>query len=238
MSELSKKARALLEAGRAELPSAAARDRMRLGVQARAAASSGGPHAWAWGGTAVAALAGLSVALWLWRPAPVEPPPVPVSAPRAEPPRDRVAPSVVVEPAPAPSAAPAVAPSAAAPPRVEPTPPAEPGPTVAEPPAEPAPPDHVSTLAAEIRLLRRAQLALQDPGGALAALEWVAQHERTFPQPILGEERDALRVLALCAAGRKEEARSRAAEFLRATPQSPQAARIRASCAAQPASAP
>jgi hypothetical protein len=44
------------------------------------------------------------------------------------------------------------------------------------------------------------------------------RHEREYPKPILGEEREALMVEALVRAGRYDEARVRAAAFRRATP--------------------
>lgn len=96
-----------------------------------------------------------------------------------------------------------------------------------EPPApEPAP---ASTLAEEVGLLRSAHAALNagDPNAALARL---AEHARRFPSGTMAEERDAARVLALCRAERRDEARTAAARFLRDRPSSPLAARVRASC--------
>jgi hypothetical protein len=51
-----------------------------------------------------------------------------------------------------------------------------------------------------------------------------------FPSGALAEERDASRVLALCAAGRAAEARVIATDFLAKHPRSPAASRVRASC--------
>jgi hypothetical protein len=52
---------------------------------------------------------------------------------------------------------------------------------------------------------------------ALAALNG---HERDFPRGTLAEERDALRVQALVAAGEREAAQSRARSFHKRFPQS------------------
>lgn len=104
----------------------------------------------------------------------------------------------------------------------------------ASPPApveapQPAAPSSPSTLAEEMRLLRSAQSALSagDPETALARL---AEHARRFPAGTLAEEREAARILALCRAERRGEARAAAARFLRERPTSPLAPRVRASC--------
>ncbi len=47
---------------------------------------------------------------------------------------------------------------------------------------------------------------------------------------MLGEERAAERILALCALGRKDEARTEAQRFLSRFPRSPVAERVRTSC--------
>jgi hypothetical protein len=86
-----------------------------------------------------------------------------------------------------------------------------------------------STLAEEVGLLRRARAAL-NAGDPAAALAHLAEHSRRFPAGVLAEERDAARVLALCHAGRRDEARAQASRFLRERPSSPLAARVRESC--------
>jgi hypothetical protein len=77
----------------------------------------------------------------------------------------------------------------------------------------------VSQLAAERTLLdeARTDLSAGDPSQALDLLE---RHRRTFPAPILGEERDALRVEALAKQGRGDEARTAAAAFRKRWPDS------------------
>ncbi len=86
-----------------------------------------------------------------------------------------------------------------------------------------------SELAAEVALLReaRARLNSGDPEGALGRL---AAHADRFPDGTLAEERDATRVLALCRAQRRDEARAAAERFLRDRPSSPLAPRVRTSC--------
>jgi hypothetical protein len=76
-----------------------------------------------------------------------------------------------------------------------------------------------SQLSAERVLLdqARAALAQGDPGGAMERLE---HHRRTFPAPLLAEERDAMWIEALVKAHRYDEARSRAEIFRRRTPDS------------------
>jgi hypothetical protein len=74
-------------------------------------------------------------------------------------------------------------------------------------------------LAAERRLLEeaRAALARGDGRSALAAAD---RHARTFPAGQLAEERESVRVRALVASGRLDEARARAERFRRRYPQS------------------
>ena len=110
-------------------------------------------------------------------------------------------------------------------------PPSEPV-AVATPPrgdVSPPPVTSVDALAEETRLLRAADAATRagDPSRALALLE---EHARRFPGGVLGEERDAERVLALCAAGRTADARAAAQRFLSARPSSALAGRVRSSC--------
>jgi hypothetical protein len=89
-------------------------------------------------------------------------------------------------------------------------------------------------LAEETQLLADAQRALSagTPERALALIE---AHKARFPQGDLSQEREAVRVVALCALGRVREAGRARAQFLRAWPSSPLASRISAACPASPA---
>jgi hypothetical protein len=89
-----------------------------------------------------------------------------------------------------------------------------------------------SSLEAEMALLASAQAAIQrgDYASALAKLD---EHQRAFPGGVLGEERTAARVVALCGAGRQAEARALGVSFLARHPGSPLAPRVRSSCASQ-----
>jgi hypothetical protein len=98
-------------------------------------------------------------------------------------------------------------------------------------PAEP--PGEEQAVSEELSILLRAQAAMRagSPEAALAALD---EHARRFPVGALAEERSSERVFALCALGRTADARVEAAHFLSAFPRSPSAARVSASCGAQP----
>lgn len=88
-------------------------------------------------------------------------------------------------------------------------------------PAQSAPPNRglPSQLSAERRILDEARSALLR-GEAQQALDALERHRRTFPSPVLGEERDALQVQALVKAGRYAEARARGEAFGRRVPDS------------------
>jgi hypothetical protein len=88
-----------------------------------------------------------------------------------------------------------------------------------------------STLEAETRLLRDADVALRS-GDAQRALALLDEHAARFPDGVLQEERAAERVLALCGLGRTSEARADVDRFLRERPRSPLADRVRSSCVA------
>jgi hypothetical protein len=90
------------------------------------------------------------------------------------------------------------------------------------------------SLAEEVNLLRSARVAL-DRGDGAQALRLLDAHEARFQRGTLYEERLASRVLALCAVGRIDAARTTAQELERAAPRSPHLPRVRASCIAQPA---
>jgi hypothetical protein len=74
-------------------------------------------------------------------------------------------------------------------------------------------------LAKERALIQMARTALLQ-GQSAAALTALDQHAREFPRGRLGEEREALAIQALAAAGRRDEARARADRFRHAHPQS------------------
>jgi len=86
---------------------------------------------------------------------------------------------------------------------------ARPAPSRPDPPVAASP---ATTLAEERRVLEdaRRRLAAGDPAGALAEVE---RHRHTFARGQLAEERDALEVLALLAAGREGEARAQHRRF-------------------------
>ncbi len=90
-------------------------------------------------------------------------------------------------------------------------------------------PSSTGDVAAEVRLLGEAHAAIQG-GQAERALVLLEEHARRYPNGALGEEREAARIAALCEVGRTVEARSAADRFLRASPLSPHAGRVRASC--------
>jgi hypothetical protein len=61
----------------------------------------------------------------------------------------------------------------------------------------------------ELDLLHEAQAAWRR-GDAGRSLSVLARHRQRYPKSVLGPEREALRVLALCAAGRTAEAKETA----------------------------
>lgn len=95
-------------------------------------------------------------------------------------------------------------------------------------PREPAA-SSADTLTEELRALERVRTAISigRPAQALAEL---ADVERKFPHGMLREEREALRVIALCDAGRTSEGSSAARAFLAAHPRSALADRVRNAC--------
>lgn len=109
------------------------------------------------------------------------------------------------------------------------TPPPADAPTRPRPPAPAAAPD----LAAELAHLQRARAALDnhDPDAALARL---GEHAHEFPAGQMAQDRELLRVEALCLRGDAAAARADAAQFLRRYPGSPHAARIQSFCPAPP----
>jgi hypothetical protein len=97
-------------------------------------------------------------------------------------------------------------------------------------------PEATASVEAEMEVIAEAREALRSGEGA-RALVLLDEHAHRYPSGALGEERDALRVASLCALGRVAEARAAATQFLRTFPESPHAARVRASCASDPDSA-
>ena len=67
-------------------------------------------------------------------------------------------------------------------------------------------------LAAELRLLTAARSALRS-GDPELALRRLREHGASFPESTLAQERDATEVKALCALGRTDDARTRAAAY-------------------------
>lgn len=102
-------------------------------------------------------------------------------------------------------------------------------PSVAASAAEAAEDSPGGGLGEEIAILSDARRALSrsDAAGALALLD---AYERSFPEPTLRSEARALAVDALCASGRKAEARDAARAFLVAWPGSPLSERVKKSC--------
>lgn len=141
--------------------------------------------------------------------------PVPVAA--------VVAPPVMKPAAPIPSSVPVVA--------SEEAPPAEEAPApkpviVAKPAHAPvAAAKTVDPLREELGLVEDARRALA-AGDAPTALRHVDDHARRFPSGAFTVERDVIRIDALTAAGRRDEAASRARDFVAHHPGSAQARRI------------
>lgn len=65
-------------------------------------------------------------------------------------------------------------------------------------------------------------------GDADRALEILATHRRRFPDGVMGEDREAVRIFAMCRAGR--DAATLRADFLRRWPSSPHAPKVREAC--------
>lgn len=188
-------------------------------LAAPAAATSVGVTTW----VAKLALAGVVAGGGAWlalRPSAPTSPPVAVHTPSdavptaSEPPSTRVAdvPVVVVEPVLDDVAPVEPPPRAVSPPTATPR-----TKRLAERPAneaEPAQDEPRVSLAEELRLLKEARGALRVGDGA-RALERVRTHRHEYPNSTLAEERDATEVMALCALGRADEARTMAASHER-----------------------
>jgi hypothetical protein len=84
-------------------------------------------------------------------------------------------------------------------------------------------------IGAEIALVKRAGQALSI-GNHGEALRLLDEHAREFPQGAMTEDRSALRVLALCAAGRTGEGQRARQNFLARWPRSVHAERLEDGC--------
>lgn len=98
----------------------------------------------------------------------------------------------------------------------------------ASPPAEPTP----AVPRSEVELVSDMSRALA-AGDAARALSLVEDHEKTYPNGTLVEERDALRIDALLAAGRTRDAHERASRFRARYPGSLHTARLGRALASQ-----
>jgi hypothetical protein len=157
------------------------------------------------------------------RPEPTAPPPAASETPRPGLGSQAVASTATVVPSRSPERLPAAGREAVfAAPAEQVTPPPEPQ-AVA-----PAPPTPVDALEGELALVRAAHDALRE-GRPAVALERMDEHRKAYPNGALSEERDALRVGALCALGRAD-AQAEARAFLAAHPGSPFVARVREAC--------
>jgi hypothetical protein len=96
------------------------------------------------------------------------------------------------------------------------------------PPAEHAAP--IDPVLAELELVQQIKDAL-DGARPADALRLIDRHVRTFARGSLVEERDALRVTALCAAGKRAHGLREQQAFLVAYPRSAYRDRVRAACA-------
>jgi hypothetical protein len=109
----------------------------------------------------------------------------------------------------------------------------EPSEPVPQPVAAPAPraarAAREADIGAELALIEAAQQSLQrtQPSRALGQLE---QHARSYPRGLLASEREALRAIALCEAGRGAEGRKVRDLFLARAGSTPIAERVRKAC--------
>jgi hypothetical protein len=226
MSDMDPEVRALLDAARSARPGAAARARMDAALAAQLGVPLGAPPPAAPPPAApilsgalaklitVGVLVGAAGAGVVALRAPAERAVAPVATSSAAPPMSASALPVVAPPAPE---------------VIDPAPSAEPPPRPLRRPKL-APPPAAGTLDEEVALLRDAQRALREGDGAQALGHLDALAAR-HPDGVLREERLAARVLALCAAGRVDEAREAGQRFVAEMPGSVQADRVRGSCA-------
>jgi hypothetical protein len=162
------------------------------------------------GGAGLHALLRKPVETTVYVPVPAPPAPAPV-------PKEPTPPPDTIEPAPPPKAEHRREPAA---PRRAPPPPI---PAPAQPPAAASESERQlardRALAAERALIEQARTALSR-GKPADALVLLAQHRRGFGKGQLVEEREALEILSLAAAGQTGLARARAAAFRQSFPKS------------------
>lgn len=213
MTELSPQARALVEAGRAEVAPAAAKASVKAAVLAEVGAASGGAAAAATAAkSGLVMKAGLGVvvslglvagAVALREPAP-ERAEVELAVVEAPPAADAPA-AAEAKPNPAEFEVRQVAPIQAMRQPVQPVEPAKsqrPKRVRAVRKPAPAPAAPAPSLADEVRLLKKIQRALR-AGQYSAVLELTEAHAQRFPEGALVKERLAARARALCGAGDK-----------------------------------
>ena len=99
-------------------------------------------------------------------------------------------------------------------------------PSQTPPPPEPAP------FEAEFALIEQAQAALR-AGRAQGALRHLNRHRTEHPRGALVEDREALRVVALCRLQRDDDAGKARDEFLRQWPRSLHVKRVTQACNAE-----
>jgi hypothetical protein len=211
-AELDPRLRLLLDSARRAGPPAETRARLRLRWSRRTRAAS-----WAGaglGGTAGLLLGALIAVVSISDRRPLTPPAVALAARNATPTEPDS--ECRGEPWPVP---------AAALPHSAPRPlPARPARAIVKPPPAPVPDD---SLSAEIALLSSARAALtHDPP---AALSLAIRHERDFPHGVLVQERESIRVEAICRT-RPTEGSAALARFQTQWPASAQLARLMSVC--------
>jgi hypothetical protein len=108
----------------------------------------------------------------------------------------------------------------------EPTSPIPDRQSIATSPSEPQSVASASTLEAELALIQDARAA-ESPSKRLAALE---QHRDEFRDGVLADEREVMRIEALCALGRVDQAEQAAALFVAAKPAHPLRSRVEPAC--------
>jgi hypothetical protein len=91
------------------------------------------------------------------------------------------------------------------------------------------PPSDADALREELALIGAAQSSL-GAGRNEAALASLEEHALRFPSGALSLERRALRALALCAGGRRDEGRAEAEAFVTRAAGSPLAERVASAC--------
>ncbi len=103
--------------------------------------------------------------------------------------------------------------------------------------AVPAKVDQEPTLEQEIMLMTEARAALGS-GDAARAIRLFERHAKIFPHGEFAMEREVSWITALCVLARTSMAQDRAQKFLPRYPNSPHAAKVRASCGGQTARGP